>query len=68
MSVYQVEEYYIFVQVPEDKVDEVKRMLDNHQELCGTDVSWSGCELTIDNFDCETRADGINSDIQDLLD
>ena len=67
MSVYQVEEYYIFVQVPEDKLDEVKHMLDNHQELCGTNVSWSGCELTIDNFDCENLAEDINSEILQII-
>ena len=67
MSVYQVEEYYIFVQVPEDKVDKVKAMLDNHQELCGTQVRWSGNELTIDNFDCENLAEDIDQEIQQII-
>lgn len=67
MSVYQVEEYYIFVKVPEDMVESVDDMLNNHQELGGLDVNWDGNNLTIDNFDCESRANQINSEIQDIL-
>lgn len=68
MSVYQVEEYYIFVSVPVDMVESVAELLDNSDELCGLDVAWDGCDLTIDNFDCESRANQIESEIQDILD
>lgn len=67
MSVYQVEEYYIHVSVPEDMVQSVAELLDNHEDLCGLDVSWDGNDLTIDNFDCESRANQVESDIQDIL-
>lgn len=67
MSVYQVEEYYISVDVPEDKVDEVKHMLDNSEDLVGTEISWSDNVLTIDNFDCENLAEDIDAEIQQII-
>lgn len=67
MSVYQVEEYYVFIQVPESKVKSVSELLDNHEDMCGLDVSWDGNSVTIDNFDCESRANQVSSDIQEAI-
>ena len=68
MSVCQVEEYYIYVSIPEDMVKSVAEFLNNNDEMCGLDVLWDGCDLTIDNFDCESRANNLESEIQDILD
>ena len=67
MSVYQVEEYYIHINIPEDKLDAVSSLVDNHQELCGLDVQWSDNDLIIENFDCKSRANEIECEILELL-
>lgn len=66
MSVYQVEEYYVSVKVPDSKMDAVKGWLDNNSPVC-CDFNWDGNYLTIDNFDCERLASDTDEQIGDLI-
>lgn len=67
MSVHQVEEYYIHINIPEDKLDAVSILVGNHQELRGLDVQWIDRDLIIEGFDCESRANEIECEILELL-
>jgi len=67
MSVYQVEEYYIYINVPEEKLVDVKRFIDNCDELACQEHSFSGSDLVIDNFDCESHAKRVSDQIHEII-
>ncbi len=66
MSVFQVEEYYVFIQIPEDKIEKVQEWI-NHNLPVGTTYELVNGELTVDNFDCESSAEDTDESIRDLL-
>lgn len=68
MSVYQVEEYYVSIEVPKDKVEAVKELLNSEDfgYVCA-DSHWDGNSLYIDNFDCESYAEDADDQIMQVI-
>ena len=67
MSVYQVEEYYVYKEVPEEKVNEVKTALDNCDLIVSSGVSWCDDGVTIEPFDCENYAQSVDDLINSII-
>ena len=63
MSVHQIEEYYIHIEIPLDKVHEVITLVD-YDEM---DHELDNRYLTIDGFTSESDAIEYESKIKDLL-
>lgn len=66
MSVFQVEEYYIHISIPKDKIHIVENFLNQNQPVC-TESEWFGDDLTVTNFDSEGFANDFNKRILELL-
>ena len=68
MSVYQVEEYYVSIEVPSDKVEAVKEFINSESLDYGHfECEWDGDTLNIDNFDSEMYADDANCQIMSVI-
>lgn len=59
MSVYQVEEYYVSVIVPDNRVQYVKEALDNCEECACAEVNWDGNNVIVELFDSEMSAESV---------
>lgn len=67
MSVYQVKEYYVFTTFSEDKLEDVKRFVNNCEDLIGKEIYWSLDSVTIEGFDCESSAEDVWNSLAGVL-
>ena len=69
MSVFQVEEYYIFINIGSDNLnDELKQKIKTYLEENGVyDFEFQDGDLVIDELDCESRAECYDRDIRAII-
>jgi hypothetical protein len=67
MSVHQIEQYYIHVDLTNcasDKVEEIKKLLISNDIY---DAEFTDTDLTVDDFDSGCGADNIDNMISEIL-
>ena len=64
MSVHQIDEYYIHVEIPEDKKDVIIcKLIDDSMSY-----NFDNDYLIVDEFTSEHEAESYENDLQELLD